>query len=263
MKKLLIFVITYNAQEHVLDTLNRIPSNVWALPNTQTDMLIIDDASKDATFELIQTYAETAPCPIITQKNAQNLGYGGNQKLGYLHAIQNGYDAVILLHGDGQYAPELIEQLSLPVLNGHADVVLGSRMMHRLDALKGGMPLYKFIGNVGLTTAQNLLLGTKLAEFHTGYRVYNPKALAKVPFEKNSNQFVFDTEILIQMIDTKARILELPIPTFYGSEISHVKVISYGLSVLWATFSSRFQNFSWCKKPQYTYAPKKGAKAET
>lgn len=253
MKKLLIFVITYNAQAHVLETLSRVPDAIWGSRAFKSDMLIIDDASKDDTFALVQGYAEQSPHKIIIQKNEQNQGYGGNQKLGYQYAIEHGYDAVVLLHGDGQYDPALMPLLVGPVISGACDVVLGSRMVHKADALKGGMPIYKFIGNIFLTTTQNLLLGTKLAEFHTGYRVYSTNALRGIPFRQDSNGFVFDTEILIQMLDTSAKIEEIAIPTFYGTEVSNVKVISYGLQVLWYTLLSRLQKRGMCKLPQFEY----------
>jgi glycosyltransferase involved in cell wall biosynthesis len=121
--------------------------------------------------------------------NPVNQGYGGNQKIGYHYAIENGFDFVALLHGDGQYAPEMLGALTEPLRQGEADAVFGSRMLVRGDALKGGMPLYKFLGNRILTSVQNRLLGTKLSEFHSGYRVYRVSAIKALPFDRNSNVF--------------------------------------------------------------------------
>ena len=143
-----------------------------------------------------------------------------------------------MVHGDGQYAPEELPKLVAPLAGDRADAVFGSRMMTRLGALKGGMPLYKFIGNRILTGVQNALMGTKLSEFHSGYRVYSVAALTKVPFHLNSNLFHFDTEIIIQLLNARQRILELPIPTYYGSEISRVNGIKYAKDVMVATLQN-------------------------
>jgi glycosyltransferase involved in cell wall biosynthesis len=141
-------------------------------------------------------------------------------------------DVVVLLHGDGQYAPEEIPRMVAPILADNADVVFGSRMMQRSKAIKGGMPLYKFIGNIFLTTTQNLLTGVRLSEWHTGYRAYRVSSLRDVSFENNSNYFDFDTQIILQMIGSRQRITEIQIPTFYGDEISRVNTIKYGLQIL-------------------------------
>ena len=143
-------------------------------------------------------------------------GLWGNQKLGYHYAIKHGFDVVVLLHGDGQYAPERLPEMLQPILDNQADVVFGSRMLNKADALRGGMPVYKWVGNQILTFLQNRMLKTKFAEFHTGYRAYSVPALASIPFQFNSNYFDFDTDIIIQMVDTEKRIVEIPIPTYYG-----------------------------------------------
>ena len=145
--------------------------------------------------------------------NPVNQGYGGNQKLGYHYAIEKGFDFVALLHGDGQYAPECLPRLLDPLRRGEADAVMGSRMLPGGGALKGGMPLYKFIGNKVLTWLENRLLRTDLSEFHSGYRVYSVEALRAIPFDRNSNDFHFDTEIIIQLQIAARTIREMPIPT--------------------------------------------------
>lgn len=253
-KKILIAVVAYNAENHIVSVLERIPKSFLNNSDFDVDILILDDESKDNTYKLATEYAESKPDKNIKViKNEVNLGYGGNQKKAYRYAIENNYDAVILLHGDGQYAPEIIEDISKPILKGDIDCVLGSRMINKKDALKGGMPLYKWIGNIFLTTTQNILLGVRLAEFHTGYRAYNVKSLTRIPFEKASNDFEFDTDILIQIIDNKLKIKEISVPTFYGDEICNVKVISYGLKVLRSTILSRLQKIGLVKLDKFSY----------
>src|SRR6202008_996438 len=165
-------------------------------------------------------------------------GYGGNQKVGYAFAIAQGFDFVAMVHGDGQYAPEALPMLVRPLVEGRADAVFGSRMLTRFGALQGGMPLYKFVGNHILTSCQNTLLGTKLSEFHSGYRLYSVAALEHIPFRLNSNDFHFDTEIIIQLVNAKLRIAELPIPTYYGDEICRVNGMKYAKDVMIATLQN-------------------------
>jgi hypothetical protein len=143
-----------------------------------------------------------------------------------------------MVHGDGQYAPEELARLVAPLAADAADAVFGSRMLTPLAALRGGMPLYKFVGNQLLSRTQNLLLGTRLSEFHSGYRVYRVETLAKIHFRLNSNDFHFDTEIILQLLNARARISELPIPTYYGDEICHVNGIRYAKEVIRVTLEN-------------------------
>ena len=168
-----------------------------------------------------------------------NQGYGGNQKIGYQFAIQHRFDFVALIHGDGQYAPECLPDLVRPLRDGEADAVFGSRMLERAAALRGGMPLYKFIGNRILTWFENRMLGAHLSEFHSGYRVYSVAALEKIPFHLNTNDFHFDTEIIIQLFVAGLRIKELPIPTYYGDEICHVNGLKYAGDVTRSVLMAR------------------------
>jgi SAM-dependent methyltransferase len=197
---------------------------------------VVDDASEDRTFEIGVEYRERHPEARVTVlRNAHNQGYGGNQKVGYAWALARGFDAVALLHGDGQYAPGELPRLLGPVERGEADAVFGSRMLEPRNALKGGMPLYKWVGNRLLTAYQNLLLGTRLSEFHSGYRVYSTGALRRIQFRMNTNDFHFDTEIIIQLLNAGQRIVELPIPTYYGDEICRVNGLGYAGNVVHAT----------------------------
>ena len=196
--RVLIFVVAYNAERTIESVLARIP--VGLANKYEVEILAIDDSSRDRTFEVghkIQR-AGASPFPLHVLFNPVNQGYGGNQKIGYHYAIQNDFDFVALLHADGHYAPELLPELLTPLQQGEADAVFGSRMLSQGAARKGGMPLYKFIGNKILTSFQNRLLRTNLSEFHSGYRIYSVAALKKLPFDRNTNDFHFDTEIIIQ-----------------------------------------------------------------
>src|ERR1035438_7708817 len=198
--KLLVFIIAYYAEATLESVLERVPRSVF--DQYECEILVVDDASEDRTFAIGRAYQRSHPEMRMTVlRNEYNQGYGGNQKVGYAYAIAQGFDFVAMVHGDGQYAPEELPRLLEPLRNNEADAVFGSRMMTRFGALKGGMPLYKFVGNNILITTQNALLGTKLSEFHSGYRIYSVKALAKIPFRLNSNDFHFDTEIIIQLLD--------------------------------------------------------------
>ena len=168
--------------------------------------------------------------PLTVIRHSRNLGYGGNQKAGYQWAIEHGLDIVVLLHGDGQYAPEYLPQILEPLERDEADAVLGSRMMERGAARQGGMPRYKYVGNRILTRVQNAVVGLDLSEWHSGYRAYSVAALRDVPLASNSDDFDFDTEVIIQLHEAGKRIVEVPIPTYYGDEICHVNGMSYAVT---------------------------------
>lgn len=183
--RLLIFIVAYNAERHIEKVLDRIPKE--KLNKYDYEILIIDDQSKDSTFERALAYQKAHPeINLTVLYNPQNQGYGGNQKLGYHYAKIHQFDVVLLLHGDGQYAPEEFDRLVLPIVEGDADAVFGSRMLNKKDALKGKMPYYKFVGNIILTKMQNRILHTNLSEFHSGYRAYRVNALNRLPIERNS-----------------------------------------------------------------------------
>ena len=228
-KRLLVFIVAYNAETTIEKVLSRIPQS---LHTDDVEVLIIDDSSKDNTFRSgLRFQREHSAFKITILRTPENQGYGGNQKLGYRYAIDNNFDFVALVHGDGQYAPEELPNLVAPLLSGEADAVFGSRMIDKAAARAGGMPFYKWIGNQVLTKFQNSMLKTQLSEFHSGYRLYSTAALAQIPFEKNTNDFHFDTEIIIQLVLKNLRITELPIPTYYGDEICHVNGMKYAWDV--------------------------------
>ncbi|HTW91268.1 MAG TPA: bifunctional glycosyltransferase/class I SAM-dependent methyltransferase [bacterium] len=231
--RLLILVVAYYAESTLSSVLERIPSQVHR--DYDCEVLVIDDGSDDRTLAVGDDYRRGHPeLNVTVLRNSYNQGYGGNQKVGYRYAISGGFDLVAVLHGDGQYAPEALPGLLQPFREARADAVFGSRMMPPRAALKGGMPLYKFAGNRILTWLENRLLRTHLSEFHSGYRIYSVPMLAKLPFLLNTNDFHFDTEIIIQLVNSGARIVELPIPTYYGDEICRVNGIRYAGNVLMA-----------------------------
>lgn len=229
-KRIGILVVTYNAATTISKVLKRIPAPVWS--NVE-EVLVFDDASSDETYELaigLQTLSENTKLHVL--QHVKNLGYGGNQKAGYRYFIEKGFDIVVLLHGDGQYAPEVLARMYHPIVAGEADAVFGSRMMRDYGGpLKGGMPLYKYAGNRILTYFENRALAMHLTEFHSGYRAYSLHALAKIDFTHMTNDFHFDTEIIIKLNHQGFRIREVPIPTYYGGEICHVNGMKYAWDV--------------------------------
>jgi glycosyltransferase involved in cell wall biosynthesis len=254
-RRLLIFIVAYFAERTIEKVVHRLPVNL--LDTYDVEVLIIDDGSQDETFAkgVSISRRDDMPFKLTILYNPVNQGYGGNQKIGYHYAIEKGFDFVALLHGDGQYAPEMLGELVEPLRNGEADAAFGSRMLVPKDALKGRMPLYKYFGNRILTTIQNRLLGTKLSEFHSGYRVYSVSALKAIPFERNSNVFHFDTEIIIQLATANMRIKEIPIPTYYGDEICRVEGIKYAFDVLKASLQAWFQKINLFYDRRFDCAP--------
>lgn len=181
------------------------------------------------------------------------MGYGGNQKRGYQYFIDKDFDVVILLHGDGQYAPEVISDLYTPIVRGQADAVFGSRMMRNYGGpLKGGMPLYKYIGNRILTSFENKALSMRLTEFHSGYRAYNLHALKQLKFDNMTNDFHFDTEIIIKLQHQRMTIMEVPIPTYYGDEICYVNGMKYAKDVFFSVLRYKQTINSICRHPEFT-----------
>jgi len=227
--KIGILVVAYNAASTLAQVLDRLPKDFR--PRISR-VFVCDDASDDSTYLVGLGYQQiTDDLPLSVIRHPGNLGYGGNQKAGYRMAIEEDLDIVVMLHGDGQYAPECIADIVAPLERGECDAVMGSRMMVKGAARRGGMPLYKYVGNKILTGVENRLLGTELSEFHSGYRAYSVRALSSIPFERNSDGFDFDTQIIIQLVDAGKRIVEVPIPTYYGDEICYVNGLKYAKDV--------------------------------
>lgn len=220
-----ILVVAYNAESTLEAVLDRIPSDVAGLVEA---VLVCDDASVDQTHEIALAYQRRSDrLPLHVVRHPVNLGYGGNQKAGYRLACEMGLDVIVLLHGDGQYAPEVMMDILRPLTEGTADAVFGSRMIDRGAALKGGMPLYKYIGNKILTRYQNAMAGLSLSEWHSGYRAYRTSTLASLPLATYSDGFDFDTQIILGLADVSADFVEVPIPTYYGDEICYVDGMKY------------------------------------
>ena len=202
------------------------------LSSTSSDVLVCDDFSQDSTYLVGLGYKQlSSDLPLTVIRQPRNLGYGGNQKSGYQWAIEHDLDIVVLLHGDGQYAPEFLPEIVAPLERGECDAVFGSRMMEPGGARRGGMPMYKYVGNRILTAFENKLVGLELSEWHSGYRAYSVPALASIPFHRNSDDFHFDTQIILQFFEAGKRIIELPVPTYYGDEICHVNGLAYARDV--------------------------------
>ena len=225
-----IFVVipAYNAAGTLERVFQRVPAEV----RTKIErVLVVNDGSLDGTGALVCRLAGADP-KIALIEHATNRGYAQAQKTGFTAALEAGADIVALLHADGQYAPELLPTLLRPLETGEADVVQGSRMLDPRGALRGGMPVYKFVANRVLSALENWVYGMKLAEYHSGYMLYSARTLRAIPFQRLSDTFHFDGEMLLMAHRKRLRIREIPIPTHYGDEKSHLKPIRYGLDVL-------------------------------
>lgn len=226
-KKVIVVMPAYNAEKTLEKTVNDIP------PGSVDEIILVDDFSQDETVELSKKLG------LVTIRHERNRGYGGNQKTCYKNALERGADIVVMLHPDFQYDARLIPYMTGLIADDVCDVILGSRIRTRHEALKGGMPFYKYIMNRCLTLFENMVLGIAVSETHTGYRAYHRKVLEAVPFEKNSEDFVFDQDIIAQMVQFRFRIGEIPVPTRYfkeASSISFRRSVVYGFSTLWTMF---------------------------
>jgi glycosyltransferase involved in cell wall biosynthesis len=231
MARIGILVVAYNAESTLQSVLQRIPPPIL---HKVEEIFVFDDASQDRTLQVGQHHQATiGPDKLSLYRNPKNLMYGGNQRRGYQYALARGLDIVVLLHGDGQYAPEVMQELLTPLETGQAEMVMGSRMLVPGAARRGKMPLYKYVGNRVLTTLQNGLAGTHFSEFHSGYRAYSCQALRTIDLEGLTTNWHFDTQIILEFLKRGYRIAEVPIPTYYGEEICHVNGVPYALHCLW------------------------------
>ena len=222
-KKIIVVLPAYNAAKTLEKTYNEIPFDIV------DEVILTDDCSRDNTIE----EAERLHIKYVV-KHSENRGYGGNQKSCYSKALELGADIIIMLHPDYQYTPKLIHSMAYVIANEVYPVVFGSRILGN-GALKGGMPIYKYIANRTLTFFQNLLMGNKLSEYHTGYRAYSAEVLKNINFEKCSDNFIFDNEIIAQISDKGYEIAEVTCPTKYFDDASSINIrnsIIYGLGVL-------------------------------
>lgn len=221
-KKLIVVMPAYNAEKTLRQTYDELPHEYV------DEIILVDDASNDRTAEL------AGQLQIHTVIHAENKGYGGNQKTCYRTALQHGADIVVMVHPDYQYSPRLVTAMASMIISGHYDVVLGSRILGG-RALRGGMPFYKYVANRALTFVENIALGIKLSEYHTGFRAFSKAALEQLPLENNSDDFVFDNEMLAQAAYYGFRIGEISCPTKYfddASSINFRRSLKYGFGVL-------------------------------
>lgn len=227
--KTVIFVPAYEAEKTLQDIIMRIPQEVY---EDIGEILIQDDASHDNTYKVARRLAEEFG-KITVVRNKHNLGYGGTKKKAYKYCINKGCEVVVMLHGDGQLAPESLPDMLAPLLSSNTDIVLGSRMIG--DSLGGGMPLYKWIGNRFLTMIANRSLKLRLTDYHTGYRAYRCAALAQLDFETCSNGHEISMELLIRAAKKELKITEVPVSTYYGPDSRSCSLktsILYGLNVI-------------------------------
>ncbi len=231
-RKIVVVLPAYNAAETLEKTYSEIPHEIV------DHVILVDDGSRDRTVMIAKKLS------LQVEVHPQNLGYGGNQKTCYRLALQAGADIVVMLHPDYQYSPRLLTAMAAMLVSGHYDIVLGSRILGG-GALAGGMPVYKYIANRFLTFVQNLIMGTKLSEFHTGYRAFTREVIEKLPLEGCSNDFVFDNQMLGLAASAGFRIGEISCPTRYFPEASSInfrRSVVYGLGVLATTLRyNRFQ----------------------
>jgi glycosyltransferase involved in cell wall biosynthesis len=222
--KTVVVMPALNAAKTLADTISEIPRDVV------DEIILVDDRSTDETVSLARELG------VHVVWHPHNVGYGGNQKTCYLEALQRGAEIVVMLHPDGQYEPSLIPKLIAPIARGEADLVLGTRMAEPGAAKRAGMPLYKRIANRALTTLENRVMGTHLTDLHTGYRAYGRDFLLTVPFLRNSIDFVFDSEVLMQAAHFEFRITEVPAQTRYFEDMSSVGPwvsTVYGVKTVW------------------------------
>lgn len=226
MKKIVVIMPAYNAEKNIERVFHRIPDE--ALKKIK-EIIVINDGSRDNTKHIVEKLADKYPIKLINHE--KNLGYGAAQKTGYDQAKKDGAYVVVMLHSDGQYAPEIILEMIKPIEEGKADVVGGSRYLGG-SMLAGGMPMHRYIGNVFLTKIENLVFGANLHSYHSGYKAYSKNALSLIDYRKYSNEFYFDSEMLVGAIRNNLKIVEISIPTSYAGEVSYLNPIKYGFGVL-------------------------------
>ncbi len=227
-KKVLIFIPTRDTAKTIEQTYNLLPEQI----KQEARFVVVDNNSSDDSVAVAQRLG----FPVI--RHDRDMGYGGSNKTAFEYAKKQNVDFFAILHSDCQYDPSIMDRILAPALNGDADVVLGSRIMGK-KALAGGMPIWKYVSNRFLTFIENKALGVNLSEYHTGYRIYSMNFLRRIPYWEDSDDWIFDSEILFQICHFRARIVELPIPTTYDGPISSVSLkegVIYGLSIFGLIF---------------------------
>jgi 2-polyprenyl-3-methyl-5-hydroxy-6-metoxy-1,4-benzoquinol methylase len=252
--RIAILVVAFKSQEALSRVLDRIPDEVWA---RVAEVLVCQDA--DATSAGLR-YVRGGIDKLRYLGPPEVPGYGSAQAQAFQYALEQSFDVVALLHGEGRYAPEALPALLEPLLTGRADAVFGSRMTERGVAPKPGMPVYKFVGNRLLSTLENVVLAMNLTEFHSGYRAYNVNALREIPFQKNTADLHFDTQIIIQLKAAQKRIVEVPIPTYDSDEIGRENGVRYVKDVVVSLVQYRAHELGLTHRPEYAIKPTYKAK---
>jgi glycosyltransferase involved in cell wall biosynthesis len=240
-KKIIVVMPAYNAARTLSATYHEVPHEIV------DEVIMVDDKSSDETVAIAQKLG------ILTIQHDYNQGYGGNQKTCYRIALERGADIVIMLHPDYQYTPRLITAMASLIGEGLFDCVLGSRILG-VGALKGGMPLYKYLSNRILTLIQNLMLGYKLSEYHTGYRAFRREILERLPWQANSDDFLFDNQMLAQIIYAGYSIGEISCPTLYNADSSSInfrRSVIYGFGVLKTSLIFRLNRWNILHSPEF------------
>ncbi len=246
-KKLIVVMPAYNAEKTLRQTFSE-------LPHEYVDgVILVDDASRDGTAVVARELG------ITTVIHSENRGYGANQKTCYREALRLGADIVVMVHPDYQYSPRLVTAMASMIVSGHYDAVLASRILGG-KARKGGMPLYKYIANRFLTLFENVMLGVKLSEYHTGYRAFNRTVLESLPLKENSDDFIFDNEMIAQVVFFGYEIGEISCPTRYfedASSINFSRSVTYGLGVLLTSLKFALQKAGMLSSPLFNPVRKK------
>lgn len=240
--KIIVVMPAYYAEKTVKKTYNDLPHDLIS------EVILVDDASTDKTVDVAKDLGLTV------FKHDKNKGYGGNQKTCYANALKRNPDIIVMVHPDYQYDPKLLGVICEPIVNGRADIMLGSRIQSRKQALEGGMPIWKYFSNRFLTIFENIALGINLSEFHSGYRAYSSKVLKTVPFQKFSDDFVFDQEMLISAVSHGFIISDTPVPCKYFPEASSInfkRSATYGLMTLWTVFLYHLHNLGILKSKMF------------
>lgn len=251
--KVVVVMPAYNAAKTLRMTYAELPHDVVDL------VIVVDDGSKDETIRIARELG------LELFVHNRNYGYGANQKTCYREALRAGASIIVMVHPDYQYDPTLLPQIIKPIQDGTADVVLGSRLLNG-DPMSGGMPWWKFISNRFLTGAENIVFGLTLAEYHTGYRAYTREALEAVNVEMNSDNFIFDQEIMAQFVEVGSRVAEVPVPTRYFPQASSASLIQssiYGLSILWLLFRLLLHRSGLMKQRQFISLERRYSRAAT
>jgi glycosyltransferase involved in cell wall biosynthesis len=241
-EKVVVIMPAYNAAKTLEKTYNDLPKDIV------DEVLLVDDVSKDTTVEVAKRLG------IKVLVHIQNRGYGGNQKTCYMEALTDGADVIVMLHPDYQYDSRLVPEMIAPILRGHADFVLGSRMLGA-GAMQGGMPFYKYWSNKILTLFENWCFRKHYSELHSGFRAYSRRVLLDIPFTLNSDDFVFDTEVLAQIEMKKYPTSEIPVPTRYFKDASSINLsrsITYGLQTLGVMRQYLFHKWGIKKQEKFT-----------